>query len=263
MLEGSWTFESVQSGGSVMPREMTAAARITLTGERFVSEGMGAPYEGTLILDAGTSPRSLDMVITAGHAAGTRHLGIYEIDGARWTMCLAPAGANRPARFSSTASNGCVLQTLQRGRTEKPAGVTPRTPSSRRQAAGAPHAAGSASSTELEGEWAMVSGVFNGAVMSESMVKWCTRVTQADVTTVLAGPRVMLRARFSLDTTKQPWTIDYLNLEGSDRGKAQHGIAELDGDALRICMAPPGGARPNAFASSKGDKRSYTTWRRA
>ena len=260
-LQGAWTFESVKAGGTEMPRDAIATASIAITGQRFVSEGMGAAYEGELVLDAAANPKWLDMLITKGHAAGTRHLGIYKLDDERWTMCLGQAGSDRPTRFSSTASNGFVLQALQRRVGDRGSRARAAT-TARRDAKTAATDTTSSVATAIEGEWAMVSGVFNGAAMAESMVKWCKRVTQSDVTSVLAGPRVMLRARFSLDTTKRPWTIDYVNLEGSDKGKTQRGIAELDGEALEICMSEPGELRPTAFASSKGDKRSYTTWRR-
>ena len=108
----------------------------------------------------------------------------------------------------------------------------------------------------------MLSGVFNGAAMVADMVKWCKRVTRGDVTKVLAGPNVMLEARFTLDETTAPWSVDYVNLRGAEQGKLQHGIAEIDGDTLRVCMSPPGRARPDGFESRAGDKRSFTTWRR-
>jgi uncharacterized protein (TIGR03067 family) len=108
----------------------------------------------------------------------------------------------------------------------------------------------------------MVGAVMNGVPMPPNMVEWCRRQTRGDVTTVLAGPNVMLRARFTLDETQRPWAIDYQSLAGSNAGKPQAGIAELVGDDLQICMAPPGAPRPAEFESKKDDKRSYTTWRR-
>jgi uncharacterized protein (TIGR03067 family) len=67
--------------------------------------------------------------------------------------------------------------------------------------------------------------------------KWCQRITRGDVTTVLAGPQVMLKARFTLDASRTPKAIDYVNLEGPQARKPQAGIFELKGDSLRICMS--------------------------
>lgn len=117
-------------------------------------------------------------------------------------------------------------------------------------------------STDWEGEWAMTAGILNGSAMAEHLVAWCQRVTRGDVTSVAAGPRVILRARFALDASKKPHAVDYVNLEGANRRKSQRGIFELKGDQLRVCMAPPGKLRPRDFSSKVGDGRSYTTWRR-
>lgn len=79
---------------------------------------------------------------------------------------------------------------------------------------------------------------------------------------VVAGPQTMLKARFTFDRSAKPQAIDYVNLEGSNRGKLQAGICELKGGTLSICMAAPGKPRPGEFASTSRDGRSYTTWRR-
>jgi uncharacterized protein (TIGR03067 family) len=108
----------------------------------------------------------------------------------------------------------------------------------------------------------MVAAVFSGAAMAEDMVKWCKRITRGDLTTVVAGPQVMLKARFSLEHARAPSAVNYVNLAGAQKGKAQLGIFELAGETLRVCMAAPGKSRPAEFSSQAGDGRSYTTWRR-
>ena len=116
--------------------------------------------------------------------------------------------------------------------------------------------------TEIEGEWRMVSATFDGKPLADDMVKWCTRTTRGDSTVVMAGPQTMVNARFSLDPSKKPGAIDYVNLHGGDKGKTQLGIYELTDDRLTICMSPPGKPRPAAFESSRGDGRSLTAWQR-
>src|SRR5262249_40267174 len=118
-------------------------------------------------------------------------------------------------------------------------------------------------SSELEGEWLMVSAVMNGKPMDESMVAWCKRVTQGNQTTVYAGPNIMMQAEFSADASTTPKSIDYINRAGTHKGKAQQGIYGFEGTLLKINMAPPGGARPSEFMSTPRDGRALTVWRRA
>jgi uncharacterized protein (TIGR03067 family) len=92
------------------------------------------------------------------------------------------------------------------------------------------------------------------------MVKFCKRITRGNVTTVVAGPQTMLKARFTLGTS-QADAIDYVNLHGSNKGKPQHGIFERTGNELKICISPPGKPRPADFSSKPGDGRNYTVWR--
>src|SRR5262249_36844784 len=117
--------------------------------------------------------------------------------------------------------------------------------------------------TELEGDWEMVSAVFNGAPMDESAVKWCKRTIRGNVTTVTAGPQVFLKAKFTLDSSKDPGFVDYLNLGGPSAGKSQEGIFELNDNILKICVSAPGKPRPTDFSSNPRDGRSFTVWRRS
>jgi uncharacterized protein (TIGR03067 family) len=274
-----------------MSADAFEGASVTIKGTRFASVGMGGPYDGTIELDETKKPKAFDLVITGGHAAGTRNLGIYALNGKTWTICLATRGARRPKTFATRAGTGLALETLERGRAARsgppeggphiktaPEGGPhiskapeggPRTRKARVKAAGADrvervaaHAAPSGAVTVLEGEWAMEAGVINGAVMGPDLVTWCRRITRGDITAVVAGPQTMLKARFTLDQSKTPHAIDYVNLEGANKGKSQAGICEWKGGTLSICMAAPGKPRPGEFASKPKDGRSYTTWRR-
>ena len=237
-------------------------ASIVVTGGTFESVGMGGTYAGTVEVDQTKTPKHIDLVFTAGHAAGTRNPGIYRLDNGAWTLCLATRGSRRPRTFATKPDSGFALETFHR--------ASPRaTPAPGRGATAAkaakPLAAvvPSGPATDWDGEWAMVSGVFNGAAMDPSMVQWCRRITQGGITSVVAGPQVMLKARFTIDRSGRPNTVDYINLEGAQKGKAQAGIFELGGGMLTVCMAAPGKPRPQDFTTTSGDGRSLTTWRLA
>jgi hypothetical protein len=88
----------------------------------------------------------------------TRNPGIYKLTSSSWTICLATQGTERPRKFASHPGTGIALETLER----KPP-AKPRAAKVARQAAPIEeHAIGDGTATEIEGEWAMLSGVFNG-----------------------------------------------------------------------------------------------------
>jgi uncharacterized protein (TIGR03067 family) len=268
-LQGTWTVTSLESDGKKMPAKMVNGAQIVIQGRRFTSIGMGTSYEGTVQLrKLGKDLKGLDLLFTDGPPRGKRNRGIYRLQGDTWTICLSTDGGKRPSAFTTEPGSGLALETLERrNSTRKPARrPAPAKPSADADAAvvvGQRRIASSAPPTAIEGEWDMVSAVFNGAPMDESMVQWCRRITQGDITTVVAGPQTMLKARFTLDGAPDPRHIDYVGLHGATKGKSQAGIYELRGNSLKICMAPPGKERPEEFSSSPKDGRSFTTWRRS
>jgi uncharacterized protein (TIGR03067 family) len=281
-LQGAWNVTALEADGQKIPHAAIAGSQIVIERKKFTSIAMGAAYQGTVEIHATQSPKAFDLVFTAGPEKGNRNLGIYKLNGDIWTICLATQGNQRPRKFATQAGAGIALETLERagsGKSAKQPGVVSTAHSRAKKAAAVQPgvtknglaetgAAGDGSPTELEGEWAMASGVFNGQPLDPSMVKFCKRVTRGNVTTVLAGPvpagrgpQTMLQVQFTLDRSKNPNHIDYVNLQGANKGKSQLGIFELSGASLKMCVAPPGQPRPADFSSKRGDGRNYTVWR--
>ncbi len=247
-LQGTWRLVALETDGQTMDAAMIGGARIVVKGDTFVSLGMGGTYEGNISLRKGKTQKELDLLFTVGHAKGTRNLGIYKLDAGRWTICLATRGVVRPKTFATKAGTGTALETFV------PDDGTVKTAEKPPIALGSP--------TAIEGEWEMVSAVFGGNPMDAGMVKWCKRITRGNLTTIVAGPQTMLKATFALKPGKTHALIDYMNLHGANKGKAQAGIYELDGDTLKFCMSEPGKPAPADFSSKSGDGRSYTVWKR-
>jgi uncharacterized protein (TIGR03067 family) len=114
----------------------------------------------------------------------------------------------------------------------------------------------------LEGDWEMVSGEANGAALPESMVKTGKRVAKDGETTIKFGDRVLFKAKFTIDPTKKPKTIDYAMTEGTTKGKTHFGIYEIDGDKVKFCFAAPGKDRPTEFSSKEGSEHTLSVWKR-
>lgn len=243
LLQGTWTVTALEMDGQETPATMLGNARIVIKRDRFISTGMGAEYEGTLKLATSTKPRQIDMKFDAGPEKGNTNLGIYKLNGDTWKLCLATRGKVRPSKFTSTPGSGFAVETLTRGKSKT--------------GRAAKKSSTSGPATEIEGEWLMISGTFDGKPMDESMVKWVRRVTQGNQTTVYAGPNIMMQAEFTIDSSTSPKAIDYVS-----KGKKQYGIYEFDGDVLKIYMTSSGAPRPTRFDAAPGKGSTLTVWKR-
>jgi uncharacterized protein (TIGR03067 family) len=114
----------------------------------------------------------------------------------------------------------------------------------------------------LQGEWSMVSGSADGQPMPEEMRRQMKRVCKGDETTTTLGGQLFLKAKITVDPSKNPKTIDYQMTDGLTKGKKQLGIYEVDGDLFKSCFGKPGAERPADFTSQPGDGRTVSVWKR-
>lgn len=114
----------------------------------------------------------------------------------------------------------------------------------------------------LQGEWTMASGSADGVPLPEEMRKRAKRVCQGDETSTTIDGRLLMKAKFSIDPTKTPKTIDYEMTEGFTKSRKQLGIYEIQGDTFKSCFAAPGADRPVDFTTKAGDGRTLSVWNR-
>lgn len=60
----------------------------------------------------------------------------------------------------------------------------------------------------------------------------------------------------------EPRPIDTTPTNGPDRGRTTKGLYEIEGDTLRMCLAPPGAPRPADIASRPGSNHLFFVYRR-
>jgi uncharacterized protein (TIGR03067 family) len=113
-LQGTWSVETLQVNGGDMPSGMFKGAKIEIEDSRFTTSGMGETYSGAIQIDASQQPKTLDMIFTSGVHKGLSSLGIYELNGQTWTLCLGFAGKDRPKGFATKAGSHSALETLKR-----------------------------------------------------------------------------------------------------------------------------------------------------
>jgi uncharacterized protein (TIGR03067 family) len=230
-LQGYWNMISVEVDGQEFPPGNSA---IEVDGNRFVSLGMGGQFEGTVDLNEGATPKTFDLHFDKGPHTGSTALGIYELNGDDWKLCMGLTGKSRPARFVTAKGTGHALETLRRG--PKPAAAAP--------------TAVTGDPTELEGEWRMTSCIQNGKPLAKNYVGYTRRIFAGDRTTLYIGDQISAQSRFSLNAPE----IDYDDL-------GRQGIYERTGNVLRISMAERGAPRSLDFEAVKGDRRTVTQWK--
>ncbi|MDB6067732.1 MAG: hypothetical protein JWR26_3940 [Pedosphaera sp.] len=114
----------------------------------------------------------------------------------------------------------------------------------------------------LQGNWSMVSGERDGQPLPTAMLSGSKRVAEGDQVTVTIDGELFLKARFTIDPSKKPATIDYAVTDGIHKGKTQLGIYELDGATVKFCFATPGKPRPTDFTTKPQSGRTSSVWKR-
>jgi uncharacterized protein (TIGR03067 family) len=236
---------SLEMDGQTMSAE---DARIVVRGNRFTSIAMGATYEGTVTVHADTAPRGFDLRFEEGPEKGNTNFGIYELDGDTWKICLATRGSERPKEFAAPRGTGVALETLRRHTAAGAAdGIV---------AVEQPIAVAGDSAAELAGEWIPLSLVRDGQALDQGMLKYGKRTATPNQVTVKFGPQVVLKARYTVDRSRSPMTMDYVLADG----RVQQGIWTFEDQRLTTCFGAPGEARPGEFESTSGDGRTLTVW---
>lgn len=115
---------------------------------------------------------------------------------------------------------------------------------------------------QLQGEWSMATAGGGGQNLPSDTLKNSKRVCKGDETTVVVGGQLLMKAKFTLDPSKKPKSIDYRVTAGPNAGKTQLGIYELDGDTVKFCFSAPGKDRPTDFTTKAGDGRTSSVWKR-
>jgi uncharacterized protein (TIGR03067 family) len=108
----------------------------------------------------------------------------------------------------------------------------------------------------------MVSGEADGQAMPQDLVKSGKRLAKDGETTITFGGQIYFKAKFSIDPTKKPKSIDYTMTAGPTKGKTHLGIYEFEGDTVKFCFAAPDRDRPTDFTAKAGSQRTLSVWKR-
>jgi len=265
-LQGAWGFQALEVEGNAMPSAMIAAAQIVMDGDRFTTSGMGGVYSGTFTVDELADPQEIDLRFADGEHAGRVSPGILKLDDACLTICLALAGGTRPVSFSTAPGSGHALEVLRRSagvRSGAAALAAGEPDSATASDVGAETPEMSGDLAALQGEWTMLRGRMDGQDLDRRFAATGSRVVEGSRVTVTFGGTTFLSARFTIDPSTEPKSMDFAIVAGPQAGATMAGIYRIDGEILHVCYGSQGNTRPTEFAAEPGDGQTYGVWRRA
>jgi uncharacterized protein (TIGR03067 family) len=112
-LQGDWEVTSWEQLGQAM--DLTA--KWSFKDDKYTLQLGANLEEGSIKLEPGKKPATIDLVITGGNCKGKDQPGIYKIDGDTITFCFAwPGTTDRPTEFKSTAEGRTILVTVKRAK---------------------------------------------------------------------------------------------------------------------------------------------------
>jgi uncharacterized protein (TIGR03067 family) len=113
-LKGIWQAVSAEvDGRKANPMELEKTF-LTIEGDRYSLRLPEATRKGTFKIDAGKTPKQIDVTAADGPEKGKTLRGIYELKGATLRYCVAEPEKDRPTEFASKAGSGRRLYVLKR-----------------------------------------------------------------------------------------------------------------------------------------------------
>jgi uncharacterized protein (TIGR03067 family) len=114
-LEGVWRFALVEVEGVKQPDLPFETNKLIVSKDgSFVIVQGPKITRGTLKLDPTQTPKHYDFSVTSGPNKNLTALGIYELDGDTYRICVPLRGKERPPALVSKPGNGCLLQVFKR-----------------------------------------------------------------------------------------------------------------------------------------------------
>jgi uncharacterized protein (TIGR03067 family) len=113
-FRGTWKFVSIETDGMKVPEATFKDATLILDGEKFSYKDANGTVHGTFSVEPAKKPKLIAITFTDGPEKGQTLLGIYDLEGDVYKVCLAVLGKGRPTEFASKQGSGHVLEILKR-----------------------------------------------------------------------------------------------------------------------------------------------------
>jgi uncharacterized protein (TIGR03067 family) len=113
-LEGNWVMVSGEEKGKKLPEDAVKNAKLTIKGDKHTVKVGEESFVGTHKLDPSAKPKAIDATDTEGTFKGKTTLGIYKLEGDKFTVCFAPPDKDRPKEFSTKSGTGQFIHVWKR-----------------------------------------------------------------------------------------------------------------------------------------------------
>lgn len=121
-MQGTWQAVNIEANGEKSPDDQIKEMSIVISGGELAVKPDGEGRKCKFKLDAGKSPKTIDLVPHDGPRKGQTVVGIYSLKDGRLSLCINIFGedpAKRPTEFKTRERDGVGLLTLERA---KPSG---------------------------------------------------------------------------------------------------------------------------------------------
>lgn len=113
--QGTWRVVSFMLDGVETPKEIANSIVRVVEGDHVTWKREGKSFAGTtMILDAGTDPKSIDVIADGGPLKDQKVPGIYKLDGETLTICMAGPNQPRPKDFQAEKGTRLTLMIFKR-----------------------------------------------------------------------------------------------------------------------------------------------------
>jgi uncharacterized protein (TIGR03067 family) len=114
-FQGEWTMVSGAADGVPIPDYMFSQIRQVFREEQMTGTISGTMYwKVKFAIDPSKSPKTIDYQIIGGPAAGTKQLGIYELNEDTCKLCVGKLNGERPKTFDARSGTGNTASTWKR-----------------------------------------------------------------------------------------------------------------------------------------------------
>ncbi|HEV2950200.1 MAG TPA: TIGR03067 domain-containing protein [Gemmataceae bacterium] len=113
-FEGTWKIISLETEQNKLTEDALKHIQLKLEGDKFTTVDENRETRGTFKPDPSKKPKTIDMTMTDGPLKGKTMLGIYELEGDTYKVCVDVQGKSRPTEFAVKPGSGYVLEILNR-----------------------------------------------------------------------------------------------------------------------------------------------------